>query len=93
MLMFGIAQTGIQLADAKTSAPSDGALVSCSVMISAPCSHLGIEGAEAGAGAMLAAFRLAGLSALGVHYAGVKWRAIVADADCSVSACGQWRKT
>ena len=64
MLMFGIAQTGIQLADAKTSAPSDGALVSCSVMISAPCSHLGIEGAEAGAGAMLAACRLAGLSAL-----------------------------
>ena len=33
MLTFGIAQTGIQLADAKTSAPSDGALVpalSCS---------------------------------------------------------------
>ena len=42
---------------------------------------------------MLIACRLAGLSALGAHYAGVKWRAIVADADCSVSACGQWRKT
>jgi hypothetical protein len=27
-------------------------------MVSAPCSHLGIEGAEAGAGAMLGACRL-----------------------------------
>jgi hypothetical protein len=34
------------------------------VMVSAPCSHLGFEGAEAGAGAMLVAYRLAGLSAL-----------------------------
>jgi len=33
-------------------------------MINAPCSHLGIEGAEAGAGAMLVAYRLAGLSEL-----------------------------
>ena len=39
---------------------------------SAPCSHLGMEHAEAGAGAMLVAYRLAGLSALGAHYAGVK---------------------
>ena len=34
------------------------------------------EGAEAVAGAMLVACRLAGLSALGAHYAGVKWRAM-----------------
>ena len=34
--------------------------------------HLGTEGAEAAAGAMLVAYRLAGLSALGAHYAGVK---------------------
>ena len=46
------------------------------VMISAPCSHLGMGHAEAGAGAMLVACRLAGLSALGAHYAGVKWRAM-----------------
>jgi hypothetical protein len=31
--------------------------------------------AEAGAGAMLVAYRLAGLSAVGVHYAGVKGQA------------------
>src|SRR5271157_4310435 len=39
-----------------------------------PCSHLGIEGAEAeaGAGAMLVACRLAGLSALEAHYAAAK---------------------
>ena len=34
-------------------------------------SHLGMEHAEAGAGAMLVACRLAGLSALEGHYAGV----------------------
>jgi hypothetical protein len=36
---------------------------------SAPCSHLWFEGAEAGAGAMLVACRLAGLSALETYYA------------------------
>ena len=45
-------------------------------MKSAPYSHLGMEHAEAGAGAMLVACRLAGLSALDAHYAGVKWRAM-----------------
>jgi hypothetical protein len=45
-------------------------------MESAPCSHLWIEDAEAGAGAMLVGCRLPGLSALGAHYAGVKWRAM-----------------
>jgi hypothetical protein len=39
-------------------------------MESAPCAHLGIESAEAGA--MLIAYRLAGLSALEGHYAGVR---------------------
>ena len=34
----------------------------------------GIEGAEAGAGAMLVACRLAGLSALEAYYAGVRAR-------------------
>jgi hypothetical protein len=38
----------------------------------APCSHLGIGGAEAGAGAMLVACRLAGLSTLETYYAGVR---------------------
>jgi hypothetical protein len=33
-------------------------------IVSAPCSHLGIEGAEAGARAMLVACRLDGVSAL-----------------------------
>jgi hypothetical protein len=37
----------------------------------APCSHFGSEGAEAGAGAMLVAYRLPGLSAFGAYYAGV----------------------
>ena len=41
---------------------------------SAPCSHLGMEHAEAGAGAMLVACRLAGPSALEGHYAGVRAR-------------------
>jgi hypothetical protein len=52
----------------------DGALVSCSVMVNARCSHLGIEGAEAeaGAGAMLLACQLAGLSVLETYYAGVR---------------------
>jgi hypothetical protein len=36
----------------------------------APCSHLWLDGAEAGAGAMLVACRLAGLSALEGHHAG-----------------------
>jgi hypothetical protein len=40
-------------------------------MVGAPCSHLEAEGAEAGAGAMLVACRLADLSALGAHYAGI----------------------
>ena len=44
-------------------------------MESAPCSHLRVEHAEAGAGAMLVACRLAGLSALEGHYAGVSARA------------------
>jgi hypothetical protein len=35
-----------------------------------------IGGPGPGAGAMLVAYRLAGLSALGAHYAGVKWRAM-----------------
>jgi hypothetical protein len=41
---------------------------------SVPCAPLGIGGVEAGAGAgaMLVACRLAGLSALDAHYAGVK---------------------
>jgi hypothetical protein len=38
-------------------------------MINAPRAHLWLEGAEAGAGAMLAACRLAGLSALVFDYA------------------------
>ena len=37
----------------------------------APCSHLWLDDAEAGAGAMLVACRLAGLSALEAYYAGV----------------------
>jgi hypothetical protein len=41
----------------------------------APCSHLWMEHAEAGAGAMLVACRLAGLSALVQYYAGVRARA------------------
>ena len=41
----------------------------CSVMVDAPYSHLWGGGAEAGAGAMLVACRLAGLSALEGHYA------------------------
>jgi hypothetical protein len=40
MLTFGIAQTGIQLADAKTSAPSDCTL-SRSVMFSHPARPFG----------------------------------------------------
>ena len=40
---------------------------------------------------MLVAFRLAGLSALGAHYAGDSNTQCRADADCSVMACGQWR--
>ena len=35
-----------------------------------------MKAGRAGAGAMLVACRLAGPSALGAHYAGVKWRAI-----------------
>jgi hypothetical protein len=42
-----------------------------SVLVDAPCSHLGEE-AEAGAGAMLVACRLAGLSALETYYARVR---------------------
>jgi hypothetical protein len=38
------------------------------LMVSAPCSHLTSKDADAGAGAMLAACRLAGLSALDAHY-------------------------
>ena len=41
----------------------------------APFSHLGGEGAEAGAGAMLVACQLVGLSVLGAYYAGVRARA------------------
>jgi hypothetical protein len=37
-----------------------------------PARTLRLGHAEAGAGAMLVAYRLAGLSALGAHYAGVK---------------------
>ena len=44
---------------------------------SAPCSHLlGSEARKRERGAMLVAYRLAGLSALGAHYAGLKWRAM-----------------
>ena len=52
-----------------------------------PCSHLGIEGAEAAAGAMLAACRLAGLSALEAQYAGVRARAQCGRRRVTVGAC------
>jgi hypothetical protein len=45
-----------------------------------------VEGAEAGAGAMLVACRLAGLSALGAHYAGVKLGATALNRECHFSA-------
>jgi hypothetical protein len=50
-----------------------------------PRSDLGADGAETGAGAMLVACQLAGLSALGAHYAGVKRRTQRDDAACG---CG-----
>jgi hypothetical protein len=61
-----------------------------------PARTLEMEGTEAGAGAMLVACRLAGLSALGAHYAGVsarKWDWLDAlAAQCSaLAAAGQSR--
>ncbi len=59
----------------------------------APFSHHGGEGAEAGAGAMLVACRLAGLSALETHYADVNRRA-QCSATCgrSLNASSRWRQ-
>src|SRR5271165_7238168 len=50
-------------------APVHAPAATGSFMVSAPCSHLWGGSAEAGAGAMLVACRLAGLSALILDYA------------------------